>query len=301
MTASQKPKTLSMTMKVRRGVSPSDIDMFCKKATRLPLSHIVDRVVVKERLAVNGNARSKEFTIELAFYPKDHYQKEYDVQPSEILAAFATKFPLLLRKEIQIEMKKLDADLRSQMKELGKGTTVRDADPVSRADGIEDDGDGANEGQTRRDDEVSEVGDGDATAAKRQRQTKEQATYEDEDENDEEAITLGELDDAEIEAAFASAGEDEDVEMDVDEDTAQTQARKRLSEEVAQVENLFMDNIPEATMFSFHESGCTVGLQVGVSRLFLGALYSIPLVRFFYAETAARRDRGENLCQNGHP
>lgn len=267
MTASQKPKTPSMTMKVRQGVPPSDIDMFCKKATRLALSHVVDRVVVKERLAVNGNARSKEFTIELVFYPKDQYQAEYDVQPLEIVAAFGTKFPLLLKKELQTEMKKLDADLKNQMKELGKGTAVRDTAPPGRADVNGDDGDNTDERRARRDDDdASEVGDGDATATKRQRQAKEQATYEDDEDDDEGAVALGEFDDADIEAAFASAGEDEDEGMGIDENAEQTQARKRLSEEVAQVESLFTENMPNATTFSFRDSGCTIGLQVSVLK-----------------------------------
>ena len=289
-------------MKVRHGVPSSDIDMFCKKATRLALSHVVDRVVVKERLAVNGNARHKEFTIDLVFYPKDQYQTEYDVQPSEILTAFGTKFPLLLKKELHAEMKKLDADLKNQMKGVGKGTAARDAAPSARADGDGDDGDNAGERRARRDDDdASEVGDGDATAAKRQRQTKEQATYEDDEDDDDEAVALGELDDADIEAAFASAGEDQDDDMDVDEDADQAQARKRLSEEVVQVESLFTENMPNATAFSFRESGCTIGLQVSMLQYSVGADYSIPSVWFLYAEATPRRDRGENLCQDGHP
>ncbi|KZT72559.1 beta and beta-prime subunits of DNA dependent RNA-polymerase [Daedalea quercina L-15889] len=293
MTASQKPKTPSMTMKVRPDVPPSEIDMLCKKATRLALSHVVDRVVVKERLAVNGDARSKEFTIELIFYHKQQYQAEYDVESWEILSAFGTKFPLLLKKDLQAELKRLDADLKSQMKELGKGTEVRDAASSRAEAGEEDDNEGGDRQARRDDDDASEFGDGDATAAKRQRQTKEQATYEDDEEEDEEAIALGEYDDADIEAAFASAGEEDDDAMDIDGDAEQGKARKRLSEEVAVVEGLFMENLPNATSFSFRDSGCTIGLQFGSS---MPKLLLVGIVERTCVRTVIREIPGITDC-----
>ena len=120
MTASQNPKTSSMTMLVRSGVSLSDVDAFFKRASRLVLSQIVDIVTVKERLTVNGDARHTEFFIDIAFFPREEYEAEYDVEPSEILTVFATEFPLILKKEIQVDMKKLDIDLRNQITELRK-------------------------------------------------------------------------------------------------------------------------------------------------------------------------------------
>ena len=105
MTASQKPKTPSMTMKVRKGVSADDIALFCKRASRLTLSQIVDLVTVKERLVVEGDARRTRFAVNLAFFPRDEYAAEYDVEPAEILAAFATRFPLTLTQELQAELK----------------------------------------------------------------------------------------------------------------------------------------------------------------------------------------------------
>lgn len=272
--------------------------MFCKKATRLALSHVVDKVIVKERLTVNGSARSKEFTIELAFYPKTQYQAEYDVEPSEILAVFGTKFPLLLKKELQAEMKKLDAELKNQMKELGKGTAVRDVAPSGRGEAGEEDADETGDRRTRKDDDdASEVGDGDATAAKRQRQGKEQATYEDDEEEDEEAVALGEYDDADIEAAFASASEEEDEGMDVDEDTEQAHARKRLDEEVSRVEGLFIQNLPSTTSLSFCDSGCSIRLQVRATRDINCSLeFTSTEVRFLHAKTPPCRDSGEDLC-----
>lgn len=258
MTASTKPKTPSMSMIVRPDIPEVEIDRFCKRASRLALSHIVDKVVVKERLILNGDARSKEFTIDLMFYPRTDYEAEYDVTPSEILAAFGTRFPLVLKKELRTEMKKLDADLKNQAAALGQGQTVRDR-PGGSATGNDQDEEGEDrEGASGRngdEDEASEIGDGDATAAKHQRQAKEQATYDDDEEEGEEAE---ELDDAAIEAAFSSPSEDEEELGDVE----MTQHDEVSKDEISRIQDLFIDNLPEASTFSFRDSGCSFGLEV---------------------------------------
>ncbi|TFY66559.1 hypothetical protein EVG20_g4537, partial [Dentipellis fragilis] len=121
MTASTKPKTPSMTMTVTEGNTEEEIDTFCRRGSRLSLSQVVDTVQVTERLVVEGQARSKHFTINLTFFPEEEYKAEYSVETEEVLAAFSTRFPMLLKKEIQVEMKKLDADLKGQIAEIGKG------------------------------------------------------------------------------------------------------------------------------------------------------------------------------------
>jgi hypothetical protein len=99
MTASQKPKTPSMTMTVRQGVSPESIDLFCKRANRVTLSQIVENVVVQESLWAEGEARRIRFIVDINFYPKEEYQEEHDLKPSEILAAFLYRFPVALKKK----------------------------------------------------------------------------------------------------------------------------------------------------------------------------------------------------------
>jgi hypothetical protein len=246
MTASRKPKTPSMTMKVRPGTSPEDIDLFCKRASRVTLSQIVDNVTVREQLTVDGQARRIQFTVDIAFFPKEEYQAEYDVEPSEILASFATKFPLLLKKETQIEMKRLDSDLKSQIAELGKGKKgkTRDGD----VEGDEDDG----APLSKKDDgEGSEVGDGDADDTKRARQRKQQATYDDDDDEEDDE---GEYEDTAIEAAYAANGEDDSVEMKKPSGSLKSQANI--------VGELFKSNLQQASSFKFSESRCNFQLQV---------------------------------------
>ena len=276
MTASQKPKTPSMTMKVRSHLAPSGIQSFCKQASRLALSHVVDRVNVTEQLVLKGESRSKEFRIDLVFFPRAEYEEEYGVTPAEILAAFASKFPLIFKKELQMELKKLDADLKSQRAELGKGRAARSDHAGVGGDGEDGDGDEPTGRARDDDDEASEIGDDDATASKMKRQRKEQATYSDDEEEDD-ADQGGELDDMDIEAAYASLAEDEDEDEDADTDAAGSS----LAAEHTRVEGLFMENLPSATSFAFRDAGCTIGLQVSCSLAAVAAVTTgAVLMRF---------------------
>lgn len=257
MTASQKPKTPSMAMKVRPGTSPEDVDLFCKQASRVKLSQVVDNVTVKERLTVDGQARRTQFTVDIKFFPEEEYLAEYHVTPLEILAAFATKFPLMLKKEMQLEMKKLDADLRSQIAELGKGKKV-----TSHGGDGEEEEEEEEDGTARKKkaaDEGSEVGDGDADDEKRARQKKEQTSYESDESDNEDAEEYG---DADLEAEFASqVGSD-------DEGAKVKKVPSSFKNHVKKISDLFMGHLHQATSFDFSPSGCTFQLEVG--RFFPG-------------------------------
>jgi DNA-directed RNA polymerase I subunit RPA1 len=250
MTASQKPKTPSMTMKIRPDVSSEDIELFCKRSSRVRLSQVVDKVNVQEQLRVEGDARRTQFTIELNFFPKAEYQAEYDIEPMEILSVFATKFPLILKREMQNEMKKLDADLRSQIAELGKGKKT------SRGGGDEDEEVDAEVSEKKADDVGSEVGDGDADDEKRAKQRKQQATYDSDDEEEDE--DLGAYDDSAIEAAYASDAEEEDTNDKV----FKNHKTELLKAQISRISDLFQRNLHVATLFEFDESRCTFQVEV---------------------------------------
>lgn len=238
-------------MRVRSGTSQKDIDIFCKRASRVTLSQIVDTVSVLEELKSQGEARRTQYTIDISFFPKDEYQAEYDVEPLEILGTFATKFPLILKKEMQVEMKKLDANLKSQIAELGQGRKSRSGGADA---GEDEEGDGEVPSKKKGDDEGSEVGDGDADDEKRARQKKQQATYDSDEENDAEDEEA--YDDAAIEAAFASDAEEE-------EETVKKKSRSSgFKAEVNTVSDLFTRNLRYATSFTFAENGCTFQLEV---------------------------------------
>jgi DNA-directed RNA polymerase I subunit RPA1 len=256
MTASQKPKTPSMTMEVALGVSQLDVDIFCKRASKLTLSQLVDNVTVKERLTAQSDARWTEFVIDIVFFPAEEYTEEYDILPEEVLAVFAAKFPLILKKEIQTEMKKLDADLRGQIAQLGKGKASKEpvVGEVEAEDG-EGDGEGARRGKD--DDDQSEQGDGDAVDAKRARQRKEQTSYESDNDSERD-----DLDDAAIEAIYASDTEDGEGEDDNDNDKIGRPTAIHAQTQI--VADAFMNAFHQATSFTFTKSKCSIRLEVRV-------------------------------------
>lgn len=256
MTASQKPKTPSMIMHVRPGTPKEDVDLFCKRASRVALSQIVDSVAVREQLKATGDVRRTQFTVDITFFPKEEYQSAYDVDPLEILGTFATKFPLLLKREMQLEMKRLDTNLRSQIADLGKG---KKADNGGEGDGEgEDDGEADLSKKRRDDDERSEAGDGGADEEKRSRQRKQQSTYESDDSSDKDDADAE--NEAAIDAAYAS-----DEEVDGLKDTKSRKAQSAsFRTEVKDVSELFQGNLHYATFFDFDESQCNFQLEVNL-------------------------------------
>jgi hypothetical protein len=264
MAASRKPKTPSMIITVAKGISDEQADAFARRASRVTLSQVVDRVIVNERLTVNNKARKKQFTILINFYPQQEYRAEFDVSPRELLQAFGLRFPLTLKREIQLEMKKLAAHLRSQIDELGKGRTVSQAEggaPVAGGDAEEDEGVDVGEPAPRKDDdEESEVGDGDASREKRQRQKEQHASYE----SDEDEDTEGDIEPPEEDPETASAL---DVEGAANDELENMPGKAiKFKDHVNVVKQQFLDKFPHATGFDFSSSRCTVELEVSGAR-----------------------------------
>lgn len=247
MTASTKPKTPSMRITVRPGRSAEEIKKFCKAASRLTLSQVVESVVVTEKLVAKQGQRNKVFTIKVNFFPEEEYRAEYDITPAEIKGSFGIKFAQVMKKEIQMELKKLDADLKNQVSALGKGKAEREprGGGGAIAEEAEDD-----EPAAPADDGASEVGDGDADTTKRARQQAEHVSYESDEESDEE------LNDGAIEATYAET--EERKEMDGDEEKPKVKAP-------SSVEQLFYLNLPAASSFKFTAKQCTI--QLTVSRI----------------------------------
>lgn len=272
MTASKKPKTPSMIMKVRAGVSPEDVQLFCKRASRLCLSQVVNDIVVTERLTVERSARRTNFTVRMDFFPEEEYREEYVVDPPEILECFGTRFPLILKKEIMTEMKRLDGDLRSQISELGKGKKKpKDGEQAPETE----EGDEEPKHRQRGDDEESEAGDGDADDAKRARQHKEQGTYEEDDEDEEDEEEAGETD-----GNTPSENADEPPQV------KSRLKNKSLENQVHAVAELFQANLHFCTSFDFDSTGCTFKLEVCVFKL------DVP---FTYLSSSSAQ-RCQNCC-----
>ncbi|KDQ18256.1 hypothetical protein BOTBODRAFT_554491 [Botryobasidium botryosum FD-172 SS1] len=264
MTASIKPKTPTMTLPVKPEVTVDEINTFCKSASRLTLSEIVDTVTVKERLTAREGIRTRNFTIKIEFFPPDQYKEECGVGPMEVLGPVGTTFAGIIRREINRELKKLDADLKGQAANIGKGRAVREN--ARAAGGDEDADDDADGGPaTRANDADSEIGDGDADDAKRARQSKQQATYDDDDDEEEEDDDGQEFTAEGIEAAF----QDSDAEAGAE--TADKVANEpmhrgsSLKGLIAAAEQSFVSLCTYATSFTFRKngSGCEFDMEFG--------------------------------------
>ncbi|KAH8830398.1 hypothetical protein DL96DRAFT_1495292 [Flagelloscypha sp. PMI_526] len=248
MTAARKPKTPSMLLKVQSYTSQEDLDTFCKKASRVTLSKVVDSVTVNEEFVVSENTRYTQLTVDLHFFPEEEYLTEYDLTPSEILDTFGIKFPLVLKKEVGIELKKLDSSLKSQFSELGKGKRSRDV-PGESAAGVSADDDDDDDDNGGAD---SDTGDGDAGDAKRARQKKQEVSYEDDVESDSDDLDLDAL-----EAQFDNL-QDEDAGDEVP--TAAKPAKQPTH--AALVKALFKKNFPQMVSFKFTPQKCTFKIQL---------------------------------------
>ncbi|KAI6047491.1 hypothetical protein EDC04DRAFT_2876497 [Pisolithus marmoratus] len=228
MTASQKPKTPSMTMDVVLGTSEEDIQTFCKRASRLALSQIVDSVTVKERLVVNNDARRTEFQVDIQFFPEEEYVAEYDIQAVEVLAVFGARFP------------------------SSSGARYKEPVPGEEVDEVEEgDKDGKGNGKKVADSE-SEQDDGDVEDAKVAMRKKEKSSYESDEESDV-------FNDDAIEAAYAS---DECGEADDTGDSERLLGRRRsFRDQVDEVAELFKQNLKQAASFEFTATSCSFKLE----------------------------------------
>lgn len=243
MTASTKPKTPSMRITVRPGHSGDEINKFCKAASRLTLSQVVESVVVTEKLVAEQGQRNKIFTIRINFFPEQEYRAEHDVTPAEIKKSFGINFAQIMKKEIQAERKKLDADLKNQISALGKGRAEREprnGGGVVAEEAGDDEPALVNDG-------ASEIGDGDADTAKRARQQVEQISYESDEESDEEL---------EVEAA-------EVIHHEPEKETGEEKSKARGPNSIEQTFHL---NLPAASSFKFTARQCTIQLTVSRSR-----------------------------------
>jgi hypothetical protein len=255
MTASSKPKTPSMTMKVKDGVPKEDIEAFCKRASRLTLSQVVKDISISEQFTLKGETRQTKYTIRINFFPESEYQSAYEVLPDDILLCFAASFPLSLKKEITAELKKLDALTKGLLSDLGKAS--KPLEPRTDGDPEEEESEGAGRKQkSRDDDEDSDGDDDDADHMKRARQRKEQATYE--------------ADESEEEDASQAEALDED-----DESSSRPVTPDVLSEELESalkaVSASFKYILHICTSFTFDPSSCTIKLEASSPYFLIGS------------------------------
>ncbi|KAI0010589.1 beta and beta-prime subunits of DNA dependent RNA-polymerase [Xylariaceae sp. FL0662B] len=149
MTASNHISTPSMTLVLNEELSEADGETFAKAISILPLSHVLDKATVKERVGKGvGYRLAKMFDVRLEFFPSEEYSKTYAISTSDVLAAVEIKLLPMLGKLIKKEIKtKLDRE-DAAVPEIGVKTgvvemTAASADALPRDDDDDDDdGDG---------------------------------------------------------------------------------------------------------------------------------------------------------------
>ncbi|KAF2195552.1 DNA-directed RNA polymeras-like protein I subunit [Zopfia rhizophila CBS 207.26] len=107
MTASATISTPAMTLYPHPELSKEECERFAKSISRLPLSAVIDKVTVSEKLG-KGNAypEAKRYKIRLEFYPAEEYCKEYAIKVRDVAESLEKKFCPRLQKTITQELKK---------------------------------------------------------------------------------------------------------------------------------------------------------------------------------------------------
>ena len=295
MTASANIKTPTMRLEIRSDVTSERIQDFCKEASRVTLSQIVEEVTVDERLssknAENAHSREKMYAVSLKFYPREEYENEFRTTAEQVLRSLDRSFIPIFDKEID---KALKTSMKgAKLSEIGKVQRSATGDQTRRTETGDDldhgDGQGAFEDEIdvpkRSEDEEL---DGDADDARRANQSREVATYDDSD--DEEDEDLGIPKDAEaLEKAFASdEGEDGEEEQsdvdseDIDGQAEQVERREKKLEKLEQkvkierLEKVIAGRSKYVEKIVFDkENGewCHLDLQVSPSQSVTGFLY----------------------------
>ncbi|KAH7119114.1 DNA-directed RNA polymerase-like protein I subunit [Dendryphion nanum] len=125
MTASAKISTPGMTMYPHPELSKEDCEKFAKSISRLPLSSVLDKVTVTEKLG-SGTifSQARTFKIRLDFYPAEEYTKEYAIQVRDVAESLEQKFCPRLQKIIKVDLKKKNANKSLSTASASKSSAV---------------------------------------------------------------------------------------------------------------------------------------------------------------------------------
>ena len=246
MTASTKPKTPTMTLNIKPGVTESELQTFCKDTSRLTLAQLIDHVQVTERLisksAATNQKRLKVYVIRLNLFGEDEYQAEYGVNSSDVEQVIEQQFVKRLETAILRDIRRVFRRTKgTSEEEIGKPSKSKSTKTASDEDGgneaeapPQEAGDDESDGEEG---EESDAGDGDATSEKISKRSKQQVSYGELDSDDEEVIKSADKAQKQL--------DEEDSEVDTDssddsEDEVEDEAdkRRRLAREAKMAKKL---------------------------------------------------------------
>ncbi|KAL1866301.1 hypothetical protein VTK73DRAFT_4816 [Phialemonium thermophilum] len=177
MTASTNISTPSMTLVLNEELSREDGETFAKAISILPLSHVLDRVVVRERVGKGiAHPLAKIFNVRLEFFPAAEYEKMYAIKMSDVFDTVEKKFLPTLSKLIAREVKKRKTENTAAVPEIGVKSGVVEMAPANAESGAGP--------ETGDDDDDDDDGDDDATSAKQRAYRSEAVSYGPNDEED---------------------------------------------------------------------------------------------------------------------
>ncbi|CAK7238444.1 hypothetical protein SEUCBS140593_010694 [Sporothrix eucalyptigena] len=182
MTASAKISTPAMTLVLQPHLTHEQGENFAKTIGVLPLSHVLDKITVKERVGKGiGHSFAKIFDVRLGFFPSSEYETIYAVGVSDVLDTVEKRMLPTLRKLIIKATKQNEKGQSSaSIPDIGVKAGVVE---VTRA-GNDNEQSATAHGDDGSDDE--DEGDNDATSAKQRANRSEAVSYGPNDDDDDE-------------------------------------------------------------------------------------------------------------------
>ncbi|CAK7568231.1 MAG: hypothetical protein SEPTF4163_006216 [Sporothrix epigloea] len=184
MTASAKISTPAMTLVLHPHLTHEQGEDFAKMIGVLPLSHILDKITVKERAGKGvGESFAKIFDVRLGFFPSSEYKTTYAVEVSDVMDTVEKRTLPTLRKLILKATKQNEkGHFSASVPEVGVKAGVVE---VATANSGQENNDGAG----GDDDSDNDEGDNDATSAKQRANRSEAVSYGPNDDDDDEIRT----------------------------------------------------------------------------------------------------------------
>ncbi|KAK2595112.1 hypothetical protein QQS21_007138 [Conoideocrella luteorostrata] len=284
MTASADISTPSMSLYPNSELSADDVERFAKSLSALPLSYILDSVVVEERTGRGKNiGLAKVYKINFKFFPSQEYCQTYQVSISEVMDTIERRLLRQILSLAKAEVKMREAQATAATPQIGtKAGVVEMAAPQAVAEaGGDDDDDG-------------DAGDDDHTNAKKRANRLEAVSYGPNDDADDEIQQATERDELadEMEVEYpndgVSNGGDEEEIMERD----MLQAARSRTERV-------LDEFAEVTAFECDEKSggwCNVTLEFDLA---VPKFLMLNVVQKAIKKTLIREIRGIGTCRVG--
>ncbi|KIW46638.1 uncharacterized protein PV06_02298 [Exophiala oligosperma] len=107
MTASAKIMTPTMTLNPIEEMTVADGETFAKSISRLPLAHVIDKLLVTEKPGTgSGHEHERLYDIRIELYEPEEYETEYAIKREDVRRCLEKRFLPRLDKMIKDEFKK---------------------------------------------------------------------------------------------------------------------------------------------------------------------------------------------------